>query len=75
MLEGSSSRMRVARSQAPRLLEDLSKELPMFPIWRGLVLLGAVWGLALTQPGLSQAGEASSLYTSLDLAGCAEKPL
>ncbi len=44
----------------------------MSPIWRGLVLLGAVGGLALTQPDLSQAGEASSLYTSLDLAGCAD---
>ncbi len=47
----------------------------MSPIWRDLVLLGMVGGLDLTQPALSQAGEASSLYTSLDLAGCAEKPL
>lgn len=69
MLGGSPSRMRLARSQAPRQVEDSRKELPISPTWRGLVLLGAVGGLALTQPDLSQAGEASSLYTCLDLAG------
>ena len=65
MLGGSSSRMRVARSQVPSLVEASRKELPMSPVWRGLVLWGAAGGLALTQPAPGQAGLIGELGVEL----------